>query len=177
MGNTLVDPSDLTDFPGAPFTLAAIDAAADRVRTEAGWHIAPEVTETIEVDGTSRRELILPTLRIVTVAEVRDITDPDSPVVLTGWRVRKGGMLYRDIGWPCGPDAMLEVDLTHGYDTTPPSLFGLLARVAEEEATGSAAKKESIDDFATEYLVGDDAAEAQGRSWSALDPYRVRAGF
>src|SRR5690606_40983530 len=58
--------------------------------------------------------LILPTLRLVSVSEVRDMTG-DEPRVLTGWRMSQAGMLSRRGGWPSGFGAV-EVDVVHGYE-------------------------------------------------------------
>jgi hypothetical protein len=53
MANTLVSPYDLEDFPGAPFSDTLVDAAVSEIRGEAGWHIAPQVTETLTSTPTA----------------------------------------------------------------------------------------------------------------------------
>ena len=135
----LVSLADLADFPGAPFAQDVLDAAADAVRREAGWHIAPETTETITLDVRGGPVLILPTLFLSSVSEVRDMTG-STPVVLTGWRMSKAGMLSRSAGWPVGFSAV-EVDMVHGYKTCPDSLKPIVARatsrVVVQESLGS----------------------------------------
>lgn len=121
MANTLVGPNDLIDLPGAPYDDALVDMAAASVRAEAGWHIAPVQAETLTVDSYGGYLLILPSRRVVSVTAVRDVTTGSE--VLTGWSRMSGG-LYRRTGWPAG---VLEVDLTHGYDTTPLDLLPILA--------------------------------------------------
>src|SRR5690606_13689852 len=37
----LIEASALAGFPGAPFSAAQVRSAADSLRTQAGWHIAP----------------------------------------------------------------------------------------------------------------------------------------
>lgn len=121
MANTLIAPVELSEFPGAPYSDGMVDIAAASVRAEAGWHIAPEVTETIEVDSYGGTLLIIPSRRIVSVTEIRNMTS--SAEVVTGWSRLRGG-LYRRSGWPAG---VLEIDLTHGYATTPEDLKPILA--------------------------------------------------
>lgn len=135
----LVLPSDLDGFPGAPFSNEVTLAASEAVRRECGWHIAPQVTQTLTLDVSGGPVLILPTLRLVSVSEVRDVTG-DAPRVLTGWRMSQAGMLSRRGGWPCGFGAV-EVDVVHGYDACPPELLPLIAsgahrRVRQESMGG-----------------------------------------
>lgn len=127
MSNTLVSPAELSEFPGAPFSDGMVDIAAASVRGDAGWHIAPEVTETLTVDSYGGYLLILPTRRIVGVTAVRDVTN-GSTVTVTDWSRQSGG-LYRRNGWPAG---VLEVDLTHGYATLPADLKPILAARARQ---------------------------------------------
>lgn len=135
----LVLPSDLDGFPGAPFSHAVATAASEAVRRECGWHIAPQVTQTLTLDVSGGPVLILPTLRLVSVSEVRDMTG-DNPRVLTGWRMSQAGMLSRRGGWPCGFGAV-EVDVVHGYEQCPPELLPVIAssahrRVRQESMGG-----------------------------------------
>jgi hypothetical protein len=113
--NTLVSTTDLLDFPGAPFLSLWVDIAAASVRAEAGWHIAPEVTETITVESWGGRELFLPSRRVVSVATVGTYDE---------WSLYPGEMLYRRGGWPVG---RLSVTLTHGYAQVPVDLLPLIA--------------------------------------------------
>lgn len=147
----LVSESDLAEFPGAPFDSSLVDAAGEAIRTEAAWHIAPVVEETIEVETYRNRVAILPTLR---VAKVEEIRDGDTGRVLEGWRVNKRtGVLKRRFGsWP----EVIEVDLKHGFEKCPPELLPL---VVERVSRGKAGlvRRESLAsrsvDFHTEYDV------------------------
>lgn len=121
MPNTLVDPTDIMDFPGGPFEDQVVDAAVASVRAEAGWHIAPQVTQTLTVDSYGGTLLILPSRRIVAVTAVRNVTTGSE--TLGNWTRMSGG-IYRRTGWPIG---VLEVDLTHGYATTPEDLLPAVA--------------------------------------------------
>ena len=130
MDEDLIDASDLTGFPGAPFPAPVVKAAAGAVRAEAGWHIAPEITETVEVDTGRSRVALLPSLRVVEVTEVRDA---DTGAVIEGWRARPNGVLRRRGGvWP----AVIEVDLTHGYEACPDELLPVVAERAQRGRAG-----------------------------------------
>ena len=127
----LIDPSDLGEFPGAPFPAAVVNGAAGAIRAEAGWHIAPQVTETVEVETGCSRVALLPSLLVVDVTEVRDA---DTGKVLDGWRVsRARGVLRRRHGvWP----EAIEVDLTHGYEKCPAELLPVIAERAQRGRAG-----------------------------------------
>jgi hypothetical protein len=138
----LVVAADLDDFPGAPFADSVVQSAGETVRAEAGWHIAPEVTETLTVDSDGGRHLLLPTLRLVDVTEIRDVTG-NTPRVLTNWRQSGKGILYREGGWPAGLSA-LEVDLTHGYAECPSALLPAVAAYAQSIKRGGRVTQESL---------------------------------
>jgi hypothetical protein len=118
MANTLVSPEDLAGFPGFPFAEESVDVAAAQVRAEAGWHIAPVVTETLLVDSYGGYLLSLPTRRVAAITAVRGVTGE-----LGTW-THLGSGLYRRSGWPVG---VLEVDLTHGYAEIPSDLLPVVA--------------------------------------------------
>jgi hypothetical protein len=120
MANTLVSPYDLEDFPGAPFSDTLVDAAVSEIRGEAGWHIAPQVTETLTIDSYGGRLLSLPSRHVVNVTAVRDLTNAGA--VLTGW-TRSTRLLWRYC-WPVG---QVEVDVVHGYSVTPGDLLAVVA--------------------------------------------------
>ena len=174
MSNDLVSPVDLSEFPGAPYSDTVVDAAAARLRNEAGWHIAPLREETLTLDGTDGQFLILPTLKLVEVTEIRDVSSA-TPVILTGWRAsRTKGMVYRDCGWPCGFES-IEVDLSHGYDAVPADLLPEVARYCQDAAEVNTATKSSIsiDDY-TEVL--EDSSATGESSTSAIAAYTLDPG-
>lgn len=144
----LVTTEDLAEFPGSPFSSSTVAAAAGAVRSECGWHIAPIVTETLTVDTDGGPILMLPTLALVSVSEVRDMTR-DTPTVLTGWQMSAAGMLSRPGGWPWGLSAV-EVDCTHGYESCPPELLPTVVermdRRVMQESLGSRSVSYAPDD-------------------------------
>lgn len=138
----LVNPNDLSEFPGAPYAVWVLNAAAESIRDECGWHIAPVRTETLTLDSDGGRILLLPTLRLVAVTEVRDVTT-ETPTVLTNWRKSAAGMLSRPGGWPNGLGAV-EVDVVHGYDECPSSLYPVIADRCVQASRDGTITQESI---------------------------------
>lgn len=141
MVNTLVTPADLADFPGAPFAQSVVDAAVSALRLAAGWHIAPIVTETVLLDTSGGTVLHLPTLRLISVTEVKDLSG-DTPVVLTDWRKSRAGMLSRS-WWPCGFESVEVVGMQHGHTVTPPELFQVVAEWCQLSGVNSAVRSEA----------------------------------
>jgi hypothetical protein len=117
----MFDVADLAGFPGE-FSQEMVDAAVASIRADAGWHIAPVVTETITVFGDGGRVLFLPSLRIISVASVTLAGLPT-----TNWQLGNGGTLYAPYGWPRGP---LQVTFTHGYETAPDLIPEVVARIS-----------------------------------------------
>lgn len=150
MSNTLVGPDDLYAYPGAPYADSLLDGVVAAIRSEVGWHIAPVLTETVTIDARGGVLLMLPTLRLVTVTAVRDVTTPAAPVTLTGWRASAAGMLYREEGWPLG-FATLEVDMQHGYASTPADVITAIAERAQTAGTNSALASRSVGPFSETY--------------------------
>lgn len=108
----LILDSDLTGLPGAPFPTAVVRAAEFSVRSEAGWHIAPVVRETVTVEASTALILPLPTLRVVTVYSVTD----ENGNAVTGWKVRPGSVLLAPQGSWWTTSTLYTVDMEHGYD-------------------------------------------------------------
>lgn len=128
----LVAAADLADYPGAPFAESVVESAGEAVRDEAGWHIAPEVTETLTIVSRGGTALVLPTLKYAITA-VRDVTA--SPVeTITDYVDRGSGVLHRAYGW--ATDHRYEVDLTHGYAACPPALKPVIAHRAQASKMG-----------------------------------------
>jgi hypothetical protein len=138
----LVDKEDLDKFPGAPYDQDIVDAACASVRAEAGWHIAPSATRTVALDGPGAHVLMLPSLHVTKIDEVRDITDPDSPKVLDDWRVAASGILHRRKWWPDGFQC-IEVDMQHGYERCPAELLPVIAARCEQEKASASVRQEA----------------------------------
>lgn len=128
----LATSEQLAGYPGGPFSVDTIDATAEAIRMEAGWHIAPVVTETLTLDSDGEAALTLPTLKLVDVLAVR-YWNGAATVPLGGWDARTGWSerrcsIYRSGGFPAGR-RRLEVDVVHGYEQTPKALLAGMARI------------------------------------------------
>jgi hypothetical protein len=166
VSNDLVSPNQLSDFPGAPFTDAAVDAVVARLRREAGWHIAPRRTETVTVDGSDTRLLVLPTLELTDVTEVRDVTVLAAPVVVPDWRAARAGMLRRSGGWPRGY-LSVAADITHGYEECPADLLPVIATLCKLSTSDGEVNQESLGSWSVtlrESLPQDQAETLQAYS-------------
>lgn len=159
----LVELEDLRDFPGAPFRPDVVAGAAGAVRAEAGWHVAPTVTETVEVETGGASVALLPSLHVVSVDEVRDLDGN----VLGGWRVSKAsGVLRRTAGrWP----EVIEVDLTHGYERCPPELLPVVAERAQRGKAGIV-RQENIGARSLSLAQADDPVSAEVLARYTLPP-------
>lgn len=125
----------MTDEPLAPVP-AGIDSEAWRSVTEAaraycGWHIAPTITETIILDGSGDRTILLPSLRVVEVTSVKNLGVEVSLTDTTRWDwSRLTGVLrlyYEPFPWQLGS---VEVEMRHGFDSCPTDLLDVCATVA-----------------------------------------------
>ncbi len=173
MANTLVNADQLDDFPGAPFKPGIVDAAVGGLRGDVGWHIAPEVTETITVDGSPDQTLILPTLKIATITAIRDVTGT-TPVAVTGWRMAStAGLLWREDGWPCG-FAAVEVDLTHGFADTPPELLPAVAYYCQAQLTDANVSTESLLSWSKTTRPISSPSTGQGSPLAILERFNVK---
>jgi hypothetical protein len=159
----LFAPEDLAGLPGAPFDSELVLQAGEAIRNAAGWHIAPVVTETLEVDSPGGFNLYLKTKRLTAVSEVRDVT---AGTVLTGYTFNRLGRLTRASGWPLN-DHLLEVDVVHGYAEVPPELLRLGASLARGEDNRTV-RQQTAGPFSTTY-----ESETAQRMATALDPYMV----
>lgn len=135
-------------------TLTATEAerlmqAEALVREFCGWHIAPSRTVTVELVSAGGTALLLPSLEVTAVTAVRDV-DGDTPETLTGWKVRRFGILYRSLGWPTGHE--IEVDLTHGFTAAPAEVQGVVQAVAQRAVNNPGSKpREQVGPFGDTY--------------------------
>jgi hypothetical protein len=171
----LIDPSMLADFPGAPFAATLVDVAVASVRSDAGWHIAPKVTETLKVDGFGGQLLTLPTRRIVEITEVRD----PRGIILTDWTILAGGLFRRWSWWQIGT---YEVDLTHGYDSAPLDLLPVIVQRIQTQPVAANVTEHSVAvgtarELFKYRLGGDRGTQGGGTVDPVIAKYAVSAGF
>ena len=140
-----------------PNIQVAIDAAVDDFRGRAHWHVFPEVTEVLKVDGEGGPVLTLPTLMVREIAEVRE----------------NGNLLTEDVDyeWSASGDLKrlgrswttkwrgVTVELTHGYSAA--SVPAALLR-----AIGSAVLTQSMSPMGIPEIIGPFQFTGAGSAWS-----------
>lgn len=109
-----------------PFLDSALRAASDVIRGYCGWHVAPEISETLHLDGPDSQLLVLPSLR---VAEVTGIVEAGQPADLTDIAVSRTGMLRRRRPF-ADTFASVEVTLRHGFENVPDAIVDLTLQIA-----------------------------------------------
>lgn len=124
----LVSASALAGFRGAPFPETTVEAAAETVRAECGWHIAPEVEQTTKVRTGGLDTVNLPSLHVVEVVSVLDRAGAE----VTGWDFWDHGVLERPGGFP----DVITVKFRHGYESCPKDLHGIIAERSGSQASG-----------------------------------------
>ena len=123
----------------------ALDAVTRQIRNYCGWHIGPQRTETITVDGPGGFVLALPTLHLTDIAQISDAgTEIDDPEWSATGDVRKPdgrpwSTRYRGI----------TATITHGYDYAPEVAAIVVELVAQAVNTpaGTAAVGERMGPF------------------------------
>jgi hypothetical protein len=181
MSNTLVDVYDLADFPGGTdagqFNQTFIDAAVARIRAHVGWHIAPVVSETVYVSTRDGRTFDVPTLRLVSVSEIRwagfTYHPGDYTIYRNGVVALNRWPRYYFPGFAEAGEA--ELDITHGYPQCPPEL---LPKIASLVLASSSPRDPSL----SRMIVGQVQMQYDQRAAGSLDAddvlerYRLPAG-
>lgn len=148
---------DLVTADDLPASLKDVDPAllagvVDDIRSYCGWHIAPQVTETVVVDADGGSLLRLPSLLVDSIGSVVDGRGNQLPV----GRVYRNG-LARGV-WP---DEQLRVTLTHGYESVPPALVEVIADMIRDRQSAASGPTVS-------------SAKLDGADVSYSDPYAAR---
>lgn len=126
-------------------TQHALAAVTRQIRNHCGWHVGPERTETITVDGPGGFVLALPTLHLTAIEKIADAgTEVDDPEWSSTGDVRKPNgrpwsERYRGI----------TATITHGYDYAPEVAAIVLELVAQAVNTpaGTSAVGERMGPF------------------------------
>lgn len=105
-----------------------IDAATSAVRRYCGWHVTPEHSETLIIDGSGGSVLQIKSKHVVSVEEVLVGGSP----VEVDWS--EAGLLSRKDGscWPTNYRSV-SVTLTHGFESAG-ELGALIAGIASRAA-------------------------------------------
>lgn len=153
----LVGADDLVEFGGGPYTEAQVGAAANAIRRRAGWHIAPNITETVTLDHDGSVVVRLPSLHVTDVLLVEDMSGRE-PREITDYRWSSSGML--EGRFPQGFRS-LRVKFSHGYSICPGDLARLVASRTQRRRM-----QESVGGVSVTYGVeGDRAVEESLQSY------------
>jgi hypothetical protein len=148
----LFEAADLAVFPGAPFAADVVTSVDAAMRAAAGWHIAPQITETVVVDSDGGQYLLLPTLWLDSVTEIRDVNENaivSSDDVQTAKTPRfRAGCLYRGSAWPIGP---VELDIVHGYEDCPAELLALAAALCRSSGRDQTIQQQAAGPFSVTF--------------------------
>lgn len=101
-------------------------AACGAVRDFCGWHVWPEVTETVKVRGVGRI-LVLPTLRLTAIESV---TNDGHPVEVDPLDWSEDGVIEVRYGSWSTRRSGVQVTMTHGFDACPDAVMGVLRSLA-----------------------------------------------
>ena len=144
----------------------AVAAAAAQVRSECGWHIAPQLTETITVRPTAAGLVHLPSLQ---VAAVTAVTSDGLPVWFEHDPPERELRLHNP--WPWWHHRV-RVTLTHGYAQCPADVRQAVAVLAAGGLVPQPRLLTRRDGpFSASYADDSPAASAGG----LMDAYRLPA--
>jgi len=161
--------------------MATLTEAEARTRAEAevraycGWHIAPEVTEDVTLDGTGSRILLLRSLKVTDVASV---TEDEELVDPGDYQWSASGFLLR-LGGACWTDKLrgVVVNLTHGHPSMPMDVEAVIERMTARAVEVSGASQVLSQVGQVAYAVGVDGLRETGTSTQAdrfvLDRHRL----
>lgn len=114
----------LTELPPPGDPQFYLDAATASVRSFCGWHVTPEITSALVLDGSGGNVLQLPSKRVVSIESV----EIDGEPVEFDWSA--DGLLRRKDGrrWPASYGSVT-VSLTHGF-TDAADIAGIIVGIA-----------------------------------------------
>lgn len=105
-----------------------LKAAHGVVRRFCGWHVAPVIDETLTLDGSGGRDILLPSLRVVQLASVMN----DGVDVTEQVDTSHAGILRLTSGCWTKRLGRVTVTLTHGYELDEvPEVAAIIAGVAK----------------------------------------------
>lgn len=149
-------------------TTLLLNGALAAARAYCGWHVIPEVEETVTADGPGSPLLVLPTLRLVELTELSE-DGTDLAIDEVEW---SGRGLVRKAGRGCwtGKYRGITAKIKHGFASAPDFNTAVLAAVDRVGAGGA----ETVGPF----KFPDAGSASAGSTFSAaekaiLDLYRL----
>lgn len=108
-----------------------LDAASGQVTDLCGWHIAPQQTDTVTVDGSGSPIQALPTLHLVDLVSV---TEDGAAVDLTDAQWSAAGYMWRSTPWTRKLRGVV-AEIEHGFAETPPAAVAIVCAAAARGLT------------------------------------------
>lgn len=164
----------------APAPPSLADQAVAFVQTYCGWHVAPELDETLTLDGPGSWALILPTLHVASIASITEVgtllvDEADYTWSEAGIVRRRSWGWDSEVwvpGWWSSDYRSIVVELTHGFADWPPDLAGVISAMTErltENPTGL--EQITVGPFSEKYASSGGVLSA-GEQF-VLDSYRL----
>ncbi|NMW65986.1 hypothetical protein HHJ78_10870 [Mobiluncus mulieris] len=167
---SLVDENIQVD---AQYWMRAGEAA---IRAWCGWHVSPQVTETLTVDTACGTCAVLPTMRIVDLVRVEYRGVEITPAV--SWS--ESGLIQYPEGF-AEAYRSLKVTLTHGYAPEEvPQIVALIATVGRRAADQKLVASQTVNGASVSYLTAGGAPLSVPLlqiEKEMLAPYRLPGGI
>lgn len=146
-----VTTADLDNYTSGD-SATLVEQAQATIRAYCGWHVAPNITETITLDGTGNRHLWLPSLF---VTDVTAIVDEGTTLTTEDYDWSESGYLERRSGyWSIRP-RQIQVTLKHGLEDIPADVVGVAVGLAARAAVSPAGvRREAAGAVSLEYELG-----------------------
>ena len=145
----------------------------ETIRRICGWHIAPQVTESVTLDGSGVDLQLLPTLNLV---DLIDITSDGTLVTDPEWS-RMGAVRLRGGCWTSKYRGVVATML-HGYENCPSDIRTAVARLGVLDrvfrAGGGSVRVGQVQVSAPSGFIEWDGLDPGTRSF--LAPYRLTGG-
>lgn len=143
-----VDVADIEDYRAGD-DAAIVRQAQGVIRRYCGWHVAPEVTETLTLNGSGSGSLWLPSLYVTDIASITDCGDV---VDADDYDWSTNGYVQRRSGCWTFRARQVVVELTHGYEDIPDELVEVAVSIASRAASSpSGAVQETTGPFSIRY--------------------------
>jgi hypothetical protein len=154
-----------------------MNAANQAVRSECGWHVAPVITETLVLDGSGTRNLLLPSGRVTQIIKVTNAGEDVTSRVKhsRAGMISFGGYWSSDFG-------DVEVELTHGYaiDEVADVAGVIAALIGRAMSAPAGITSQTIGPASVRHAIGKDGANLSIplllSEKETLAPYKLQLG-
>lgn len=132
-----------------------VSVAEGAVRDFCLWHVAPIREQVFALDGEGKRQILLPTMRLREVLEVRT----GGRDVTAQVKASESGILELDGGFDCGLGSVV-VKISHGYAPEEvPSVQGVIASAASRfaDSLGNIVQSQTAGGSTVTYFAGSES--------------------